>query len=69
MNGWVPSFSLGLFGALAMRPWGIGPVPDEERLDLSHYPDEFVAEYTEDFQASDIVGAGTQEGLLQEKRA
>ena len=31
-----------LFGALAMRPWGIRPVPDEERLDLSHYPEEFV---------------------------
>ena len=31
-----------LFGALAMKQWGIRPVPDEERLDLSHYPDEFV---------------------------
>jgi hypothetical protein len=31
-----------LFGALAMQQWGIRPVPDEERLDLSHYPDEFV---------------------------
>jgi hypothetical protein len=31
-----------LFGALAMRQWGIRPVPDEERLDLSHYPEEFV---------------------------
>lgn len=31
-----------LFGALAMQHWGIRPVPDEERLDLSHYPDEFV---------------------------
>lgn len=31
-----------LFGALAMEQWGIRPVPDEERLDLSHYPDEFV---------------------------
>ena len=30
-----------LFGALAMRQWGIRPVPDEERLDLSHYPEEF----------------------------
>jgi Aspartyl protease len=30
------------FGALAMQQWGIRPVPDEERLDLSHYPDEFV---------------------------
>jgi len=25
-----------------MRQWGIRPVPDEERLDLSHYPEEFV---------------------------
>ena len=31
-----------LFGALAMQQWGIRPVPAEERLDLSHYPDEFV---------------------------
>jgi hypothetical protein len=31
-----------LFGALAMQQWGIRPVPDEERLDLSHYPKEFV---------------------------
>jgi hypothetical protein len=31
-----------LFGALAMQQWGIRPIPDEERLDLSHYPDEFL---------------------------
>ena len=31
-----------LFGALAMQQWGIRPVPDQELLDLSHYPDEFV---------------------------
>ena len=31
-----------LFGALAMRQWGIRPIPDEEKLDLSHYPEEFV---------------------------
>ena len=31
-----------LFGELAMQQWGIRPVPDEERLDLTHYPDEFV---------------------------
>ena len=31
-----------LIGALAMQQWGIRPVPDEERLDLSHYPEEFV---------------------------
>ena len=31
-----------LFGALAMQQWGIRPVPDEGRLDLSHYPEEFV---------------------------
>ncbi|PYQ31703.1 MAG: hypothetical protein DMF56_00935 [Acidobacteria bacterium] len=31
-----------LFGALAMQQWGIRPVPDEERLDLSHYPEEFL---------------------------
>ena len=31
-----------LFGALAMQQWGIWLIPDEERLDLSHYPQEFV---------------------------
>ena len=31
-----------LFGALAMQQWGIRPVPDEERLDLSRYPNEFL---------------------------
>lgn len=31
-----------LFGALAMQQWGIRLIPDEERLDLSHYPEEFV---------------------------
>ncbi len=31
-----------LIGALAMQQWGIRPVPDEEKLDLSHYPHEFV---------------------------
>jgi len=31
-----------LFGALAMQQWGIRPAPDEERLDLTHYPKAFV---------------------------
>ena len=31
-----------LFGALAMQQWGIRPLPDEERLDLTHYPKEFI---------------------------
>ncbi len=31
-----------LFGAIAMQQWGIRPIPDEEKLDMSHYPDEFV---------------------------
>jgi hypothetical protein len=31
-----------LFGALAMQQWGIVPLPGEERLDMSRYPDEFV---------------------------
>jgi len=30
-----------LFGALALRQWGIRPVPEEGRLDLSHYPEQF----------------------------
>lgn len=31
-----------LFGALAMQQWGIRLIPDEEKLDLTHYPEEFV---------------------------
>jgi aspartyl protease len=31
-----------LFGALAMQQWGIRLIPAEERLDLTHYPEEFV---------------------------
>ena len=31
-----------LFGALAMQNWGIRLIPEEERLDLTHYPEEFV---------------------------
>ena len=31
-----------LFGALAMQQWGVRPVPDEEKLDLTHYPKEFL---------------------------
>jgi hypothetical protein len=31
-----------LFGALAMQKWGIRLIPEEERLDLTHYPREFL---------------------------
>ena len=31
-----------LFGALAMHQWGIRLIPEQEKLDLSHYPEEFV---------------------------
>ena len=31
-----------LIGALAMQEWGIRPLPDEERLDMTHYPKEFI---------------------------
>jgi len=31
-----------LFGALAMQQWGIRLIPEEEKLDLSRYPEEFV---------------------------
>jgi hypothetical protein len=31
-----------LFGALAMQQWSIRPIPDTERLDLTHYPEEFI---------------------------
>ncbi len=30
-----------LFGALAMQKWGIRLIPEEERLDLSRYPEGF----------------------------
>lgn len=35
-----------LFGALAMQQWGIRPVPDQEKLDLSHYSEEVQEFYT-----------------------
>lgn len=31
-----------LVGALAMQQWGIRPVPDQEKLDMSHYSNEFL---------------------------
>lgn len=31
-----------LMGALAMQQWGIRPVPDEEKLDMSRYSKEFL---------------------------
>jgi len=31
-----------LFGALAMQQWGIRLVPKEERLDMTHFPKEFL---------------------------
>ena len=31
-----------LIGALTMQEWGIRPIPDEERLDMTHYPKEFI---------------------------
>jgi hypothetical protein len=31
-----------LFGALAMQQWGIRLIPEQEKIDLSHYPTEFV---------------------------
>ena len=31
-----------LFGALAMQEWGIRLIPEQAKLDLSHYPTEFV---------------------------
>lgn len=31
-----------LIGALAMQQWGIRLIPESEKLDLSHYPDEFL---------------------------
>jgi hypothetical protein len=31
-----------LFGALAMQQWGIRPIPDQEKLDMSHYSTDFL---------------------------
>ena len=31
-----------LFGALGMQQWGIRLIPGQEKLDLTHYPEEFV---------------------------
>lgn len=31
-----------LFGALAMRQWGIRLIPEQQKLDLTHYPTVFV---------------------------
>jgi len=31
-----------LFGALAMQEWGIRLIPEQEKLDMTHYPTEFV---------------------------
>lgn len=31
-----------LIGALTIQEWGIRPIPNEERLDMTHYPKEFV---------------------------
>ena len=31
-----------LFGEIAMQQWGIRPVPDEERLDLTHCTRDFL---------------------------
>lgn len=31
-----------LLGALVMQEWGIVPLPREERLDMTHYPREFM---------------------------
>lgn len=31
-----------LFGALAMQQWGIRPLPDQEKLDMSRYSKDFL---------------------------
>jgi hypothetical protein len=31
-----------LVGALAMQQWGIRLIPEQEKLDLTHYPEEFL---------------------------
>jgi hypothetical protein len=48
-----------LFGALAMQKWNIVILPKEERLDLSHYPEEFI-EFPEMPAAPRRIGHETQ---------
>jgi hypothetical protein len=45
-----------LLGALAMQEWGIALIPQEERLDMTHYPREFV-EFCE-MQNQPVVWSG-----------
>ena len=37
-----------LIGALTMQEWGIRPILDEERVDMTHYSKEFI-EFAEDW--------------------
>ena len=36
-----------LFGALAMQQWGIRLIPEQEAIDLTHYPNEFLEFFME----------------------
>jgi hypothetical protein len=38
-EAYAPTFH---FGALAMQQWGIRPLPDQEKLDMSHYSSDFL---------------------------
>jgi hypothetical protein len=38
-----------LIGALAMEEWGIIPVPKEKKVDMTHYPKEFIEYSSADF--------------------
>ena len=52
-----------LFGALAMQQWGIAPIPKEERLDMTHYPWEFV-EFCETQRETVILSPQTKNPYL-----
>lgn len=56
-----------LIGALAMEEWGIRPIPDQERLDMSHYPREFV-EYLDLWSATTPVVAGRNQEISHSKK-
>ena len=43
LAGLVAIFLYGSYQQLIRgHPWGIRPVPDQEKLDLTHFSDEFV---------------------------
>ena len=54
-----------LFDALAMQQWGIRPVPDEDKLGLTHYPEEFIEFWSYAEPASEFAPGGVLTHLLR----